>query len=387
MDGRSKYLRPSSAAIVMSCDGYPALMESVGAEVDEKDIDADNEVREDGTACHWLAEQPTGSVPEGHIAPNGRTITEEMLDACTLYHSIPVRRGIRPDQISIEMLVLVSVMFPGWCDGTPDRWYYCDIFNTLYVDDLKYGFRTVDAEWNLQLFLYALTIACVVLKISDPELTITLTIIQPRAYSASGPVREFSFKLHEAGKLVDDLRAAAARAMSPNPVCKTNPKCINCGARLRCPAFLEQGMAALEFSHAAKPQHMSSFELAYYLQQLEFAHDRLGSLITAMETEMEWQMRHAGGAFPGYAMRSKPGNRVWNCPPETVATLATLYGKDLIRAKPITPRQAGMAGIPESVVDMYSERRPSPAKLTRVDPNEAAKAFAKHKLNWTKENG
>ena len=49
---RQAYLRPSSAAIWSKCHGYAALNAALGTEYVEE---TDNEIREDGTACHWLA--------------------------------------------------------------------------------------------------------------------------------------------------------------------------------------------------------------------------------------------------------------------------------------------------------------------------------------------
>lgn len=377
MDGRDRYLRPSAAATWLQCFGYAALCNNMGAAFSEKDEGTgDNEVREDGTACHWLAEQvQIGSVvPIGAYSPNNRAITLEMQEAVELYMEC------RDESLTwnVEQSQPVSVMFPNVQDGTPDRWAYDVERRVLYVDDLKYGFIPVAAEWNPQLLLYAITLAVAVLKLTDPETVLTLRIIQPRAPHMDGPVRSWSVKLGDpaVGDFVARVRLAANSAMADDPMCKTSSKCARCAARVGCKAFVSEAMTAIETIGDARPTNLTPPQLGYYLQQLDMAADRALQMAEALETEIEWQLRK-GVVFPGYTMSSRAGNRQWTIGVEEVSRLATLFGKPLVKPKAVTPRQAELAGVPESVVNMYAERKQGQAKLTRIDKDEITRAFTK----------
>lgn len=378
MDGREQFLRPSSAYMWLKCAGFATLCNTLKVAISEKDDGEDNEVREDGTACHWLAEQVWVGNSVGEVAPNGRTITEEMYDAVALYmHARAHRTNSVP---VIEQKVPVSELYPGVCDGTPDRWEYDPDTKTLYVDDLKYGFVPVEAEGNPQLFLYATTVALCVLKIHDPNLRLVCTIVQPRAPHRDGPVRSWEIRLGETLGLTTQLRQASQRALAEDPQCVTSRACLRCAARFGCQAYITSAMESVEVCANSRPLHMSDAQLGYYLMELEWAKERVSRMIEAIETEMEFKAKK-GVVFPGYAYQPRRGNRQWLVGPDTIAALETLYGKTLMKSKPITPRQAQLAGIPEVVIDMYSERRSGPPKLTRIEKDAIAKAFSKYPLN------
>ena len=115
---RQAYLRPSSAAIWSKCHGYAALNAALGTEYVEE---TDNEIREDGTACHWLAAElwEGRSVTPGTLSPNGREITEEMLYAVDDYHVL--LRSWNATDITIEKLVPVSTRWR-WTAYWPAPW-------------------------------------------------------------------------------------------------------------------------------------------------------------------------------------------------------------------------------------------------------------------------
>src|ERR1700761_8147814 len=76
-------LRPSGAHAWTVCAGYERMTEGRAL----ADVEQDDQIREEGTAGHWLAQQMAhgASVPEGTLAPNGVHITDEIIDCVIGY--------------------------------------------------------------------------------------------------------------------------------------------------------------------------------------------------------------------------------------------------------------------------------------------------------------
>ena len=147
---RAAYLRPSAAATWVVCHGYAAMRAAYPEAPDE----ADNDVREDGIACHWLAAELFHKRYPAldSISPNGRVLTEEMFDAADLY--LDVLNSWPGVGVTVEQQINCSAIYEGMV-GTPDACAYNPTLRTLYVGDLKFGFRFVEVWENWQLIVYA----------------------------------------------------------------------------------------------------------------------------------------------------------------------------------------------------------------------------------------
>ena len=187
----AEYLRPSGASNWVRCFGYAQLNAAVGAPFEE---DEDTDVREDGTACHWLAQQALEGINHATdtVAPNGRLVTDEMQSAVAEYVSIIMAICRIAELWHVEEKVPVSRVFAGVQDGTPDVWHFDPDTRTLYVLDLKFGFRYVDAYENFQLTIYTLTILQVVLNVSLDDVKVKVAIFQPRCPNHDGALRCWS---------------------------------------------------------------------------------------------------------------------------------------------------------------------------------------------------
>lgn len=383
---RADYLRPSSAGTWFVCHGYAALCASIGlALVDGDDDDeSDNEVREDGTACHWLAEVTwnTKSQPAvGALSPNNRVITEEMYDAVALYHEVLLSwLGVAP---VIEKKVPSSQAVPGCADGTPDAWAYDPSSRTLYIADLKYGFRIVEVWENLQLIIYVLAIMRL-LKLPD-DIRVVMTIVQPRAPHRDGPVRTWIVMASELRALANALRRAAREATATeHPPCVVNPGCKHCPARYGCRTLQTSTMADINASYNASPAVMSAEQLSMELRMLEDARDRIEARLTGLQTQGEYMVRK-GMIVPGYTLRAKQGRRRWKPDlKEHVVRLGNLYHLKLAAPpEPISPARARDAGLPQDVLDRYTEVPSAGLRFSREDRFEVRKAFAKYPMGDT----
>ena len=366
--GRIEYLRPSGAATWTVCTGYPAMIAGYASNNDE----GDNDVREDGTAFHWLiAEMAAGRTPAlESFSPNGRLLTEEMFDHADEY----IDSLGNVSEWRIEQKVSCASIYPGM-EGTPDASRLTS--QLLQVRDAKYGFRFVEVFGNLQLTIYAWSLLHEA-GISDPKFPVELSIFQPRYFGPGGTMRTWRTTAGELYPYIEMLREAAAKAMGPTPMCVPNPGCGDCAARHECAALQRSSYTALELAYAAVPFELSPAAVGSELALLQEARKRIEARITGLETQAEGLLLQ-GGSVPGYSMRAVYGRERWqDGAAEKILALAPMFGVDVAKpATPVSPAQARKLKLPDHVVAMFSVKPFAGHKLKKDDPLEATKRFNK----------
>lgn len=365
-------LRPSSASSWSRCAGYPALNAAVGTEqLDELDTD----VREDGTACHWLAAElwEGRSVELGAMSPNGREITEEMFAAVDEYHAL-LRSWNCP--VTIERQAPVSTFFPGVSDGTPDAWAFDG--TTLFVGDLKFGFRPVEVWRNAQLGIYAWTLLCMLTAQGHAPQRVRLSICQPRCPHRDGTTRDWSPTLAELAQLAQGLVEAALRCHQPDPPCTVGPQCRSCPAAHACQTLQAAALGAAEISYGATPFVLNTNQLGYELAVLMAARDHLDHRLTGLTTQAESLLRK-GNRIPGFELARAATRWRWREGTEAaVKRLGELFGVEVMQPPKVKSVAQLRNAFPSlDVQDLYAEKPAGEMKLKPVDPNEAIKRFGK----------
>lgn len=369
--GRVENLRPSAAAIWRVCQGYVAM---IAAYPESDDPEADNDVREDGTACHWLAEEMWHGREHavGTLSPNNRVITDEMHDAVEMYHHA-LRAPQRQWDMEwhIEAPVNCKWFAPGM-KGTADAWGYKP--GWLRVVDLKYGFAFVEVWENPQLIIYAWSIAQD-LQLPDTDM-VEFTIVQPRSYHRDGQVRTWHCKVGDLLPYAEGLRSAARNALSPASKCVPNPGCTNCAARHACVALQQSSMVALEQAYASVPFEMEPAAVASELTRLKEGAKRMEARITGLEGQAEAMLRD-GAVIPGWELSASMGRTRWiDGAQERILALGDYYGVDVAAPRtPLSPTKAKTL-LPEKVIAMYTHRPSTGVKLVKQDKYAAAKAFS-----------
>jgi len=378
MSAVTDYLRPSAAGTWSKCYGYAALCASIGAALSmgDDDDEADTEIREDGTACHWLAEVTWNGadIPVGHIAPNGRIITEEMFDAVVMYHSLLESwPGVAP---VIEQKVPSSQVIVGCADGTPDAWAYDPINRILYIADLKFGYGFVEVWGNLQLIVYLLAIIKLLNLPPELDIEIRAYIVQPRSGHRDGPVRRWKTTRNELAGYHTILAHAAQMAQAPVPLCTPNPGCKHCPARYGCAALQASALAGVEQAYDSTPHVLTPQGVATELSLLREASRRIEDRITGLEQQAEFELRN-GRRIPGYSLKPSFGRTTWSKEfKDSILSLGQLFRVDVAKPpEPVTPAQAKKLGMPTAIVDRYSYRPAGALKLVKDDPNEVAKSI------------
>lgn len=368
---RVEFLRPSGAATWIACSGYVAMRALFPEAPDE----ADTEVAEEGTACHWLASEIyAGRFPqEGSLAPNGRELTEEMFDACDEYLGvINAWPNVAP---VVEQTIPGDCIFPGM-RGTPDAWAYDPTTRTLYLADLKFGFRFVEVFENWQLLCYVLMLL-VLLNINgydDQTLTIKMTIVQPRSTHRDGPVRTWTVTASHLRALFNQLIDAAARAMQPNAPCTPNPYCGDCPARHACTALQNSSLHALEVAYGSTPHELEPAAAGNELRMLKEASKRLEARITGLEMQAE-HMLAAGLVVPGWGLEPTYARERWRDGFESQVLTLAKYFNNAPLAKPqraITPKQARKY-LGDQIVAAFSHRPSTGVRLTQITSQQLRK--------------
>lgn len=334
--------------------------------------EADSEVTEDGTACHWLASEiwEQRFPAEGSLAPNGRVLTDEMFEAVDMYHTM-LRAWPNGIVAVCEKYVPIPRILQGF-GGTPDAWAYDPTTRTLYIADLKFGFRFVEVWDNLQLICYACGLMDL-LGLNWNDTNIVFVIVQPRARHREGPMRYWRTTSAVIASFVVMLSVSASAPTRYVP----NPGCRDCPGRHVCVAYQNAAMGALEVAYGGGAVHeLDAAALGTELRLLKDAAKKLEGRISGLEVQAESILR-AGKGVPGWNLSATYARETWRDGTEgLVLTLAEKYFNVTVAKPPklITPNQARKV-LPTGIVAMFAHKPSTGARLTKQDPYEARKAF------------
>lgn len=365
----SIYLRPSLSGAWSRCAGYAALNSQVDAIPDDE---LDNEVREDGTACHWLAQEliAGNSHAIGDISPNGRELTPEMFDAVDEYRALLASWACVP---VIEQPLPVSQHMPGIQDGTPDAWGLNG--TTLHVGDLKYGFAPVEVWKNSQLTIYAYTLLKMLVTDGHVVRKIVFHICQPRCAHRDGTTRSWTTTPEELCALGQHLIERAWECYAAEPLCTVGPQCANCPASYACQSLQAAGLRAAEISYGATPMELTERQLGHELAVLMQAQKNMENRIVGLSAQAEHLLRR-GKRVPGFELGRKATRWRWrNGADQMLRRLGEMFGVEVETAPTIKSVAKLRNSFPIDVQTMYAEKPEGELKLRMIDPHEAEKRF------------
>lgn len=373
-------IAPSSAARRVQCPAS-ALLEAAYP-------DEPTEASREGDAVHALAADMVRAQARAEFnwpklgevldnsAPNGVIYTAEMYDAAELY-ALEIGRVMRATGVftpHVEERVDMTSIHPK-SFGMPDCWLYDPAGNTLYLWDLKYGYRVVEAEGNRQLVSYAA--GALEATGAPDEASVVLSVIQPRAPHRDGPIRHWRMHADMVWGYAERLAEVEAEALGDSPRYRTGPECRYCRARHDCPTLTESAHAWAEYADHAPPLNLGPQGLGLEKRMLEEAIDVLTFRLTGIDAQIT-RLLEQGEAVPGYALETTWGRKKWTKPADAVFLLGDLLGVELRKpAEPITPTQAVKAGIDSAVISGYCETPATGKKLINRADSLAARIFRK----------
>lgn len=367
-------LRLSHAASWVRCAAFVRMNRTPQAEVIEQSDP--HVVREEGTAMHWVAEQLlSGTYPYAPTAPNGVTLTDELIEGAQFYVSVLDSYELMPWRI--EEQLQATRIHPTACGGKPDAFGH-DLFHPLVVvPDLKGGYRPVEVFPNWQLFGYLAAILDNNPTWETSDLQVEFVIVQPRAYHKQGPVRKHVMSLRDCYPYFDALRMAAHIAMGDHAHAVAGPQCDDCAGRASCSVAYAAGMRALEIAGEPDVHDLPVAALDYEMLRLEDAARMIEARLTGLQAQAAHMIRK-GATLPHYALEAGPGRVVWidDAAEKAAIALGDLLGVDIRKpAKAITPKQT-LERLPKELLERYAQRRRGEVKLVRFDNNAAVKAFS-----------
>jgi hypothetical protein len=336
----------------------------------------------EGTAAHWVfAKMLDGAaVAAGMQAPNGAIVTEEMLEGGELVVDV-VRSRFGPTHSMLVESPIGCERIDARCWGTPDIWGFDDPTLVLEVIDYKFGHRFVDEYDNYQGVTYVAGILDHLAAVRnlpsgqfDQMVRVNFTIVQPRCFYRGAPIRTWSFMGSDIRAHVNQLQAAAAKALGPNPEAVTNEACRDCPGRHACVALQKAAYSDAEFAVVSVPVELSPVAADLELRMLERAADRLQARLEGLRETCVANAKR-GHALPYHRLVQGYGRQQWTLPPEQVVAIGQLYGVDLAKPSVMTPKQAAKLGIDESVIKQYSLTPLGKLNLEPDNPADARRVF------------
>lgn len=339
-------------------------------------------VTEEGKALHWACERvlrswlPVNDFPPldlhtflGQICPeNGIVITEEMIWAGGVYlETVWERVWQNPELLQVEKQLSADRWISGYNGRTDAMWRSPDS-TWLSVYDLKFGYTPTATVGNWQLLSYALG------AVTEQTQTVEMVIVQPRGVSASRPVKRWQLPIAEFWQWAQQLIDAAVEARGPSPRTAAGGHCYKCKAAADCPTLRVAAAGAMDTGSAGVDVALTEPELAHEIELLDRAKALVRARLDACEALGVARIQ-AGRLVPGYSHEQGLSNRSWTLPAPQMIAMGELWGLDLAEHKPLSPNQAEGRGMPRDVIDRFTKRVPTAAKLVRVDRNEAREIF------------
>ncbi len=352
---------PSKSNIWLACSGSVNMS-------DDHDLSSGSTApAREGTAAHWVAEKclvknKRASEYLGYIinVENDKICCDqEMVDGVQLYVDEVTSHEKVKTHKWIEQRVAPAVA-PDLLFGTADYILLNRIQSTLVVADLKYGRNVVvEAVDNPQLMLYGLGAIYLAaesfgigMDLIDASFTVSLGIIQPRAYHPNGPIRYWDVPakdllLWEKEIVTAAVESAAAkvRTLVPGDHCRY---CPNLGT---CPSYANMmcELAKVDFDIPVlpDPKDMSDKDLHKVLQ--------LSSVILAWKDRIAHHIQkrmEKGGLNPHYKLVRKRTKRRWK--PDAAAELSRLIGDEAYKDQELITIAAAEKVIEkEAIVDLW----------------------------------
>lgn len=346
----------------------------------------DSDEEAEGTAAHWHAVQwamgrqmPVGTV----FNHEGRdwTVDLDMENGSKLfaYHCVRGQFGRYEDGVSMHQI-------SEHCYGTPDYWHArvnlgeSDAIAEVHIKDYKYGHRYVDPFENWQLLAYAVGVIDRLKLWSNHDLEIVLAIIQPRAYEAGGPVREWRITCDQLAEIwVPRMAKRVAEALAPNAQATVGSHCLDCKARHLCRPLQHGAMDIVQFAGVAEAVDLAPEALAVEARIMHDAYKVLEARYDGLKAQIEALLR-SGKAVPFWHLADGRSALKWNegVGVDTVQELGAALSLTLVKPPaPMTPTQCVQAGVHEDVVAKFATRLPGGKILKPLTTTAATRLFRK----------
>lgn len=302
-----------------------------------------------GTRAHALLEHAlrrgggTDVTDFAGITVDSFNVPFEQEDVEAVQVAVDYVRDITATNPDAVMWVEQRVTLADDVGGTADVLIYVPSKRHLHVIDYKHGAGHYVTEHAPQFRFYA---TCAVMTRDDLDVgTIYATVIQPRCF-AGDPVRTAVYGVADMITYADDVEAAVAAALAPDPAFVAGEWCDWCPAAPYCPAHRDDAFSVVTVPDGGArlpvgdeitirlPPPGECRDPAVLAQTLP-ALGQIKAWVSAME-DAAYAEAMAGKHIPGHKLVAKRGTRKWIDEAAAAEVLAEKLGnaRDHIWAEP-----------------------------------------------------
>lgn len=364
-------VRCSSLSKVMKCRGSTAFKDLFIEEAG----DAAREGTAAGEVLQAMLEQQTLEPKLGAYASNGFLFDDDMK-----FYVRPIAQSILSRAVEgltceerIDWMTKAGILIRGSHDV---RFIVGD---TLYIEDLKYGWGLVDEIENWQLLGYAIGNVFKQYQQTGwlPRI-IHLTIHQPRPHHERGTSRTWTISYDQLIGYYQQIEETMSAISQGDKTLVTGSHCRYCpAAGEACVAFNRAATNALDlvFNEFVQDE-LSNQQIAEQLKLYARAAEILKTKASSLKTLGVHRVQN-GAIIPGFAMVESFGHRKWKDGMDP-SDIEVLTRHSITKKEYISPAQAEKLGIDENLINAYSARFSTGFDLKPSDINEkASKIFGK----------
>ena len=354
----------SGLARIMACPGstqFKNLPNTTSEDVKEKG--------KEGTACGEYLEALLLKKPLPTQATNGVYIDDDMKFYCK-----QIAESIFETAGDSEILCEQKV---NWSTASGVRYLsrYDISFivgDTLYIDDLKYGYGIVEAKDNWQLICYAIG---EVIRRGKSFERIVLRIHQPRPHHEDGPLRAWTISYEQLLSYKEQIEKRLDGILNSSDIkLNTSSSCKYCPAAAEaCPAFSRIFYDALEITYDFVQDSITEKELSKQMLQAERAAEVIKIKISSL-TDLAIYRIKQGKIIKGYSVKESYSNRAWKGG-VGAKTIEIMTGKKVTTQVMLSPAKVEKLGVDKKLVASLTERRFAGMKLNKKDSTEIGNAI------------
>lgn len=296
-------------------------------------ISAGTDEQIEGRAAAWVAECVlSGTATEaleliGRVSPHGWEITADMAKHVQGYIDT-VRAHGTPVKVELDLM-----LFNGMVIGRPDSHTAADE-QILHVYELKYGYRIVEPETLIQLWLAAAALS------KPHHNAYMLHVYQPRGYHPAGIHRAHMIGRGDLERFQREAWQSALDVHNTPHVARPGEHCTYCPRRTAC-ATLQNNIAAM-IEVIGVPEErdrtLTPEELAQRYTMLKNAKALISAAMSGVNGEIESRLKSREYLHGFYLGDTYSRDRQWNCDP------ADKYGEDAYKTVLKTPAEMEREG-------------------------------------------
>ncbi len=326
-------------------------------EANAKPIDRNNDAAREGICAAWLAEKMWVDPETDYLGvshENGWLITEDMI------YNIKAYLQLFEDRADV---VLEKTMVVNGVKTRADAVSYSLDGQTLYVDELKYGYSHVDPYKNLQTTIAACG------SFNDTVKYVQLGVFQPRGQHSDGPYKTWIVSSDKFIQWANTViaRSNAHHAGTLERIATPGRHCLQCKAINECGAAQQTMYHVFDVIRSSYHVNLTNAQIAAELKFLMDMERIFKARKDGLEAETMARLNN-GEMMPGFIIEPKYSHRQWVIDPEV---LYYMTGVDPFKKEVMTPAEYERNGVDKSIMRIVAKSKVIGKKLRTFNIEKA----------------